>query len=246
LIGPVDRAPSQSAETLTQEPDELTQTAYQEPLFSLPTAEAEPRSPRRLREPRVKYGDRAAGPTTPAPTPSPSPSPLPEVEVRVGRRRRKTATAFWSEGKIVVLLPVHLRGEAKREMVDWLVQRVMTSRPRSVASDDVLFERATFLASRYVKGVRPASVRWVTNQEKRWGSCTVETGDIRLSHRLKGVPNWVLDAVLVHELAHLVSPDHSPEFHAIADRYPRQQEASTFLDGYALGIDNVGASMMQS
>jgi predicted metal-dependent hydrolase len=77
----------------------------------------------------------------------------------------------------------------------------------------------------------------VTNQEKRWGSCTAETGEIRLSHRLRGVPDWVLDAVLVHELAHLVHPDHSAAFHALADRYERQAEASVFLDGFALGLE---------
>ena len=47
----------------------------------------------------------------------------------------------------------------------------------------------------------------------------------------------MLDAVLVHELAHLVHPDHSAAFHALADRYERQAEASVFLDGFALGLE---------
>ena len=85
-------------------------------------------------------------------------------------------------------------------------------------------------------GVRPASIRWVTNQNKRWGSCSNATGDIRISHRLRAVPEWVLDATIVHELAHLVHADHSPRFHAVANRHPRQQDALIFLEGYSLGL----------
>ena len=92
------------------------------------------------------------------------------------------------------------------------------------------------LSERYLVGVRPASVRWVTNQTTRWGSCSHYTGDIRISHRLRPVPAWVLDSVLVHELAHLSHPDHSPAFHRLANSYPRHREAGTFLAGYQLGL----------
>ena len=161
----------------------------------------------------------------------------PDVEIRTSKRRRKSATAYWSDGRIVVLLPSHLRGSERKEMVDWLVARVLSRRPRAAASDEALFDRALHLAHRYVPGADAVSVRWVTNQQKRWASCTAETGDIRLSHRLQGVPEWVLDAVLVHELAHLVYPDHSPRFHELADRFARQIEATIFLEGYSLGLD---------
>jgi hypothetical protein len=174
----------------------------------------------------------------PTPTAPTEPAGSPQVEVRTSKRRRKSATAYWSDGRIVVLVPSHLRATERQEMVDWLVARIMSRRPKAAASDQALFDRARYLARRYVRGAEPVSVRWVTNQQKRWASCTAETGEIRLSHRLQAVPEWVLDAVLVHELAHLVHPDHSPKFHEIADRFPRQGEASTFLEGFALGLDS--------
>ena len=173
-------------------------------------------------EPAAEVG---GGPTRPA------------IEVRTSSRRRKTATAFWQDGRIVVLLPAHLRGAKRQEMVDWLVARVEARRPHARGSDADLAARAVSLADRYVDGVRPTSIRWVTNQGKRWGSCSAGTGEVRLSHRLRMVPGWVLDAVVVHELAHLVHPDHSPRFHQIVDRYPRQREAALFLEGYALGLE---------
>jgi predicted metal-dependent hydrolase len=161
----------------------------------------------------------------------------PEVEVRTSTRRRKTATAFWERGRIVVVVPAHVRGPERAAMVAWLVDRVRSRRPGVGSSDESLARRASELADRYVAGVRPRSIRWVPNQGKRWGSCTSATGEIRLSDRLRAVPEWVLDAVIVHEIAHLVEPNHSPRFHRIADRHPRQREASVFLDGYQLGID---------
>lgn len=160
----------------------------------------------------------------------------PEVVVRTSTRRRKTAAAYWENGHIVVVLPSHVRRAERQELVDWLVARVLAKRPGATASDDALAARAAFLADRYVDGVRPASIRWVTNQGKRWGSCSSHTGEIRLSHRLRAVPDWVLDATIVHELAHLLHADHSSAFHAVANRYPRQKEALVFLEGYSLGL----------
>ncbi len=165
----------------------------------------------------------------------------PQVVVRTSPRRRKTATAFWENGRVVVVVPTHVPRGERPELVRWLVARVMAKRPGATATDDALTARATALADRYVDGVRPASVRWVTNQVKRWGSCSFQTAEIRLSHRLRVVPDWVLDATLVHELAHLVHPDHSPAFHAVANRFPRQREALVFLEGYSLGLQTATA-----
>jgi predicted metal-dependent hydrolase len=141
-----------------------------------------------------------------------------------------------------VVLPAHVRRAQRAELVDWLVARVLAKRPRAAASDDALAERAVALADRYVDGVRPRSIRWVGNQGKRWGSCSTQTGEIRLSDRLRAVPEWVLDATIVHELAHLLHADHSPAFYSVADRYPRQKEAMVFLEGYSLGMRTSAAS----
>jgi len=159
----------------------------------------------------------------------------PEVEVRISTRRRKSASAFWSDGRVVVVLPAAMPGSARAEMVDDLVRRVLNYRPHIAASDTDLAARAGQLADRFLDGVRPSSIRWVTNQRSQWGSCTFGTAAIRISDRLRVVPGWVLDAVLVHELAHLVEPNHSPRFKALTGRYPRSQEADVFLDGFSLG-----------
>ena len=92
------------------------------------------------------------------------------------------------------------------------------------------------LGRRYLDGVAPASIRWSSRQRSRWGSCSLHSREIRISDRLRVVPEWVLDGVIVHELAHLLVPDHSPRFRALERRYPRQGDAEVFLSGFALGL----------
>ena len=82
---------------------------------------------------------------------------------------------------------------------------------------------------------RPASVRWVDNMRQRWGSCTPEDGTVRVSSRLAAYPSWVLDYVLVHELAHLVQANHSPAFWRLVSRYPLTERARGYL--IAIGME---------
>ena len=77
----------------------------------------------------------------------------------------------------------------------------------------------------------PQSVRWVSNQNARWGSCTSQDRSIRLSDRLKGMPAYVVDYVLLHELAHLIEPNHSKSFWALVDAHPEADKAKGFLEG---------------
>ena len=136
----------------------------------------------------------------------------------------------------MISLPAHLSAAQREEMVEWLVARAQRQSARRPTSDTALLERAVALGRRYVDGAEPAVVRWVDNQRTRWASCSHLQREIRVSSRLRPVPGWVLDAVLVHELCHLVYPDHGPQFQALAARYPRAAEAATYLRGFADGL----------
>ena len=166
----------------------------------------------------------------------------PDVEVRISKRRKKTAGAHWEGDRIVVVVPVHLRGAERDQMVDELAGRLVRHRPNLHASDELLEQRAMSLSRRYLGGVSPTSIRWSSTQTKRWGSCTLATGEIRISERLRVTPSWVLDAVIVHELAHLLEPNHSPRFRELEQRYPRRTDADAFLEGYALGLAMPGTT----
>ena len=160
----------------------------------------------------------------------------PEVEIQSSARRKKTGTAHWSGSRIIVQIPANVRGKDRTMFVDELVERLLTQRPQVAAGDGMLEERARLLAAQYNDGVEPVSVRWVTNQQARWASCSPGTKEIRVSSRLRQCPEWVIDAVLVHELAHSQVADHSPAFYEIANRHPRQDDSELYLEGYALGL----------
>ncbi len=155
-----------------------------------------------------------------------------EVEIRRSSRRRRTIRAYRDGDKIIVLMPAHLSAEEEQSHVRNLVERLDRREQRVRPSDDELLARAHVLSERWLDGrAVPSSIRWVTNQNTRWGSCTSKDASIRLSHRLKGMPEWVVDYVLLHELAHLIEPNHGARFWALLDEYPHTVKARGFLEG---------------
>ncbi len=158
----------------------------------------------------------------------------PEVEVRRSRRRRRTVSAYREGERIVVLIPASLSRAEEAEWVDTMVARVERSERRRRPTDSALMSRAARLNDDYFGGLaEPASVRWVDNQQSRWGSCTPGERTIRLSSRLQAMPAWVVDYVLVHELAHLLEPRHDASFWAWVERYPKAERAQGYLLGYS-------------
>ncbi|MGL4172663.1 MAG: M48 metallopeptidase family protein [Actinomycetota bacterium] len=106
--------------------------------------------------------------------------------------------------------------------------------PHPLSTDADLAIRAAHLAHRYLGGQAVArSVKWVTNQHTRWGSCTPAARRIRISVRMREMPVWVLDYVLLHELAHLIEPGHNPSFWALLASYPKTERARGYLEGVA-------------
>ncbi|KGM15335.1 metal-dependent hydrolase [Actinotalea fermentans ATCC 43279 = JCM 9966 = DSM 3133] len=168
---------------------------------------------------------------------SPEPA-LPDVEVRRSRRRTRTVTAFRENGRLVVAIPDRFTRVQEREWVRRMVAKVESSEQRRRPSDEQLAARAAELSRRYLGGqARPTSITWSSRQGRRWGSCTVTEGTIRISTRVQGMPGWVLDYVLLHELAHLLCAGHGPAFWALLGGYPHLDRARGFLEGVAHATD---------
>ena len=152
------------------------------------------------------------------------------VEVRRSTRRRKTISAEIVGDALIVSIPDRLSRAEEQEWVQRMTARMSERRRRDrLNSDQDLARRAAELADRYLGGVRPADIKWVTNQRSRWGSCCPEEGTIRLSLALAEYPRWVCDYVIVHELAHLLVADHSKRFWDLVNRYPMTERARGFL-----------------
>jgi predicted metal-dependent hydrolase len=175
-----------------------------------------------------------------------SPADAGVVEVRRSARRRRTVTAYREKGRTVVLIPAAFSPAEERRWVAQMVAKLQTReerRRRSLGGDEELMARARALSAAHLDGLaEPASVRWVDNQNRRWGSCTPADGSIRLSSRLRSMPEYVVDYVLVHELVHLLEPGHDERFWALVAQYPRAERARGFLEGVELAATAGGVA----
>ena len=156
------------------------------------------------------------------------------MEVRRSKRRRRTVSAYRDGDRIVVLIPASLTRKEEAEWVETMVARIEKAERKALLTDDDLLDRAIALSDDYLGGLAdPETVRWVSNQKSRWGSCTPSDRSIRLSERLQTMPTWVVDYVLVHELAHLLEPGHDEKFWAWVDHYPQAEKAKGYLLGWS-------------
>ncbi len=168
--------------------------------------------------------------TTPSAT-----GPRPEVEVRRSKRRRRTVSAYRDGDRVVVMIPASLSRQEEAEWVETMLARLERSeRRRKAQRPGPAVTRAgpAATATWAVSRSRSRSA-WVDNQQARWGSCTPGDRTIRLSARLQGMPQWVVDYVLVHELAHLLEPGHDANFWGWVDRYPQAERAKGYLIGWS-------------
>jgi predicted metal-dependent hydrolase len=160
------------------------------------------------------------------------------VEVVRSTRRRKSVSAELKNGVLVVRAPAAMSDAELAPVIEKLQARLVKRVKKAPRSDEDLEKRARKLNKQFFNGrFHWQSVRFVTNQNTRFGSCTPSHGTIRLSHRLAKMPQWVLDYVLVHELAHLEEANHGPRFWKLVNNYPLTERARGYL--MAVGLEEV-------
>ncbi|MFW0183666.1 M48 family metallopeptidase [Rothia sp. CCM 9417] len=167
----------------------------------------------------------------------------PEIEVVRSTRRRRTVQAQPLEGgRIRLMVPASSTPEDLEIYIENLLPKIQRRAARKkqshsrAISDELLAQRAEKLRRAYLPQAPSASsIRWVTNQQHRWGSATPAERTIRIFHTLQGAPGYVLDSVIFHELCHFLEPNHSPQFRELEALYPEQEKARAFLEGVTFG-----------
>lgn len=164
--------------------------------------------------------------------------------MRRSKRRKRTVSAHFDGDTLVVMLPGHMSVAEERHWVAEMQRRLERNTRRRTSparkSDAALLKRCAELSKTYLDGrADPNTVRWVPPMRTRWASCTPGERSIRVSTALRDVPAWVLDYVLVHELAHLLVAGHNKRFWAWCHRYPKAERAIGYLEGLsaASGLD---------
>jgi predicted metal-dependent hydrolase len=158
----------------------------------------------------------------------------PEIRIVASPNRRRTVSARVVEGVLELRVPASMPVAERQEWAERMRARLERRLRRGRPTDAMLEERARALNSRYFDGRLSWSSIAYAEQSSRWGSCTFAAGVIRISTRAAGLPAWVLDYLLVHELAHLEVPHHGPRFWALVERYPYTERAR----GYLMALDH--------
>lgn len=173
-------------------------------------------------------GPPPAPPLSPPPSASPAPSsdaPPFRVEVTRSAKRRRTVGAQLVGPVLRLAIPSWMSAAEEAHWVDEMSARFR----RKLSADRVdLADRAVTLARRLDLS-RPREIRWADDMTTRWGSCTPSSGTIRISTRIAAFPDWVIDYVIVHELAHLDVPGHGDDFWQLVHRFPRAERAIGYL-----------------
>jgi predicted metal-dependent hydrolase len=100
-----------------------------------------------------------------------------------------------------------------------------------------LIDIARKLNEKYFENkLRVNSIEYVIDQNSKYGCCNFRAGRIRVSHKVGLMPEWVRDYVLVHEMAHLIEPNHSNAFWEIVSRYKLAERARGYL--MAAGLES--------
>jgi len=191
---------------------------------------------------------RRAPKTSPPPAPPTGAASTTEefsIQVIRSKRRVKTASArLINWHTLEIRVPEDLPERELQQLLPRFIEqaRQWRARLRPLSSDERLERRAQQLNRQLFGGaLRWRSIRFVSNQQRRFGSCSSVQGTIRISDRLMTVPTFVLDYVLVHELAHLREPNHSPVFWELVYRYDKVERARGYLMALQLEDDLPGS-----
>lgn len=140
-----------------------------------------------------------------------------------------------SAGILELLVPASMPVPERQRWAEVMGRRLQRRIDRDRPSDERLEQRARALNRRHFDG----RLRWrsigYAEMNHQWGSCTFTEGTIRIATRAAAFPDWVIDYLLMHELAHLEHSDHGRAFHELENLYPLAERAR----GYLLAMDSL-------
>lgn len=153
------------------------------------------------------------------------------VVILFSKKRRTISLKVDLKGEVTVRAPEGTSMEVIREFVNSREQWILKNRDRLKARNDMFEsadrEKLVFSANYYIPrmvehyakkmSLSPTGVK-ITSAKTRYGSCSGKNS-LCFSMYLMFSRPCAIDAVIVHELAHIKYKNHSPEFYAYIEKY---------------------------
>jgi predicted metal-dependent hydrolase len=170
-----------------------------------------------------------------------------DISYEVCYSNRKTVSLIVKGAKLIVRAPYFTKKERIEEIVKkhtaWVIKSIKKQEEKKEREHDVSEEQIKALKSQaktvinnkvekysQIMGLKHGRIT-ITSAKTRYGSCSSK-GNLSFSYRLMHYPDYIIDYVVVHELAHLVHMNHSKSFYALVERYyPNYKDAIKILKG---------------
>jgi len=153
------------------------------------------------------------------------------VEITRSSRRRKSVGARLKGNVMLVSAPCHIPDTSLESIIKSLKEKFSKSLLRKKLNQEkCLVDVAEGINRKYFYGkLKDYFIEYVTGQKSKFGCCNYQSRSIRISHRIAFMPQWVRDYVIMHELAHLIEPNHSKAFWDLVANYKLAERARGYL-----------------
>lgn len=159
------------------------------------------------------------------------------VKIIRSSNRKRTVSARLEGDTLIVHAPEEIPGERLSKIIESFKKRFTRSAMKKEANrSENLGELAEKLNQKYFGGViQIGSIEYVASLSCKFGVCNTARKEIRISHVLAKMPDWVRKYVIVHEMAHIIEPNHGAHFWELVNRYELAERARGYL--MAKGMD---------
>ncbi len=154
-----------------------------------------------------------------------------KVEVKRSKKRKKTISARLDGDTMYIYAPVDIQEKELHKIINNFKKRFSRRNlKRELNKEQNLRDMFNKLNKKYFdEQIKVKSIEYVTNQKSKYGCCNYKKKTIRISHYLSQMPDWVRDYIIIHEMAHILEPNHSKAFWDIVYRYKLAERARGFL-----------------
>lgn len=162
-----------------------------------------------------------------------------EIKIIRSSRRLRTVSARLVKDTLLVRAPLMLSEQRLDKVVSGFKLKFERKKlKQGLDKNQNLIDIAAKFNEKYFDNkLKINSIEYVIDQNSKFGCCNYRTANIRISHRIGLMPEWVRDYVVIHEMAHLIEPNHSKSFWDIVYRYKLSERARGYLMAAGLDIE---------